>query len=87
MIPASTLVDLFFGYDWSKYSAELFATNVFDDRNQLSRFVVCSICTRVKIVPGRPRTVDFDLAIISELASAGRREASFESPAERLRMT
>ncbi len=57
MIPASTLVDLFFGYDWSKYSAELFATNVFDDRNQLSRFVVCSICTQVKIVPGRPRTV------------------------------
>ena len=56
-IPASTLVDLFFGYDWSRYSAELFATNVFDERNQLSRFVVCGACTQVKIVPGRPRTI------------------------------
>lgn len=56
-IKASTLVDLFFGYDWDRYSAELFATNVFDERNQLSRFVVCSICDQVKIVPGRPRTI------------------------------
>jgi outer membrane receptor protein involved in Fe transport len=55
-IKASTLVDLFLGYDWSRYSAELFATNLFDERNELSRFVVCSICTQVKIVPGRPRT-------------------------------
>lgn len=56
-IRASTLVDLFFGYDWSRYSAELFATNVFDERNELSRFVVCGACTQVKIVPGRPRTI------------------------------
>ena len=56
-IKASTLVDLFVGYDWSKYSMELFATNVFDERNQISRFVVCSICDQVKIVPGRPRTL------------------------------
>jgi iron complex outermembrane recepter protein len=54
---SSTLVDLFLGYDWSRYSAELFATNVFDERNELSRFVVCSICTQTKIVPGRPRTI------------------------------
>jgi iron complex outermembrane recepter protein len=60
-IKGSTLVDLFIGYDWSRYSAELFATNVFDERNQLSRFVVCSICTQVKIVPGRPRTIGFRL--------------------------
>jgi iron complex outermembrane receptor protein len=60
-IKASTLVDLFLGYDWSRYSAELFATNVFDERNQLSRFVVCSICTQVKIVPGRPRTIGLRL--------------------------
>ena len=51
-----TLVDLFAGYDWSKYSVELFATNVFDKRNELSRGVSCSICTNVHIVPGRPRT-------------------------------
>jgi outer membrane receptor protein involved in Fe transport len=55
-IRSSTLVDLFLGYDWGKYSAELFGTNVFDVRNELSRTVVCSICTQVKIVPGRPRT-------------------------------
>jgi outer membrane receptor protein involved in Fe transport len=56
-IPSSTLVDLFLGYDWSRYSAELFATNVFDERNQLSRFVVCGACTNIHIVPGRPRTI------------------------------
>jgi outer membrane receptor protein involved in Fe transport len=54
---SSTLVDLFAGYDWGKYSIELFGSNIFDERNELSRFVVCSICTQVKIVPGRPRTV------------------------------
>ena len=56
-IPSSTLVDLFLGYDWSRYSAEIFATNVFDERNELSRFVVCSVCTQAKIIPGRPRTI------------------------------
>jgi outer membrane receptor protein involved in Fe transport len=60
-IKSSTLVDLFVGYDWGRYSAELFATNVFDERNELSRLVVCSICTQVKIVPGRPRTIGLRL--------------------------
>jgi outer membrane receptor protein involved in Fe transport len=55
-IKSSTLVDLFAGYDWGKYSLELFGMNIFDERNELSRLVVCSICTQVKIVPGRPRT-------------------------------
>jgi len=55
-LKASTLVDLFAGYDWGNYSVELFGTNIFDERNEISRFVVCSICTQVKIVPGRPRT-------------------------------
>jgi outer membrane receptor protein involved in Fe transport len=55
-IKSSTLVDLFAGYDWQNYNIELFATNIFDERNELSRFVVCSICTATKIVPGRPRT-------------------------------
>ena len=58
---SSTLVDLYLGYDWSKYSAELFATNVFDERNQLSRFVVCGGCTNLHIVPGRPRTIGLRL--------------------------
>jgi len=55
-IKSSTVIDLFAGYDWGKYSFELFGANIFDERNELSRFVVCSICTQVKIVPGRPRT-------------------------------
>jgi outer membrane receptor protein involved in Fe transport len=56
-IHASTLVDLFTGYDWGNYSFELFGSNVFDERNELSRFVECSICTQTKIVVGRPRTI------------------------------
>ena len=55
-IRASTLVDTFLGYTWGNYSAELFATNLFDKRNDLVRFVACSICTQTKITPGRPRT-------------------------------
>ncbi len=56
-IRGSTLVDLFAGFDWQQHHIELFSTNVFDRRNELSRFVVCSICTATKIVPGRPRTI------------------------------
>ena len=56
-IRPSTLVDLFAGYDWRNMSFELFATNVFDERNDLSRFVVCGLCANVHIVPGRPRTI------------------------------
>jgi outer membrane receptor protein involved in Fe transport len=52
-----TLVDLFAGYDWRNMSIELFATNVFDKRDELSRFVVCNLCTAVHVVPGRPRTL------------------------------
>ncbi len=56
-IRASTLVDLFAGYNWGNHTFELFGTNIFDQRNELSRFVVCSICVQTKIVPGRPRTL------------------------------
>ena len=60
-IPASTLVDLFAGYDWRNMSVQLFATNVFDKRNQLSRFVICggncAFSEFLHIVPGRPRTI------------------------------
>ncbi|WP_223176491.1 TonB-dependent receptor [Sphingomonas lutea] len=50
------LVDLFTGYTWGNYNVELFGTNIFDKRNELSRGVGCSICTNVRIYPGRPRT-------------------------------
>jgi outer membrane receptor protein involved in Fe transport len=55
-IRSSTLVDTFLGYTWGDYSAELFVTNLFDERNDIVRFVACSICTQTKIIPGRPRT-------------------------------
>jgi outer membrane receptor protein involved in Fe transport len=54
---ASTLVDLFAGLDWPKWSLEVFGTNVFDKRNELSRFTACGSCTRALVVPGRPRTL------------------------------
>jgi outer membrane receptor protein involved in Fe transport len=61
-LPASTIVDLFAGYDWRNMSFEVFATNVFDTRNQLSRFFICGVnCSAsqdyLHIVPGRPRTI------------------------------
>jgi outer membrane receptor protein involved in Fe transport len=54
---AATLVDLFAGLDWPKYSLEVFGTNIFDKRNDLSRFTACGSCTRALVVPGRPRTI------------------------------
>jgi outer membrane receptor protein involved in Fe transport len=51
-----SLFDLAAGYDWSKYSVQLFATNLFNNKTQLSRGVVCSICERTLITPGRPQT-------------------------------
>jgi outer membrane receptor protein involved in Fe transport len=56
-VKGSTLVDLFVGYDWRSYNFELFATNVFDERNQLARITACGACDRVHIIPGRPRTI------------------------------
>jgi len=56
-IRAAALFDVFAGLDWPKYSLELYATNLFDKRNDLSRGVNCGSCTRTLIVPGRPRTI------------------------------
>jgi len=58
---ASTVFDTFFGYDWDRYTAELFVSNLFDDRDEAARFVACSICTQTKILPGRPRTIGLRL--------------------------
>jgi iron complex outermembrane recepter protein len=54
---AATLVDLFAGLDFPRWNIEAFATNVFDKRNELSRFTACGSCTRALVVPGRPRTI------------------------------
>ena len=56
-IRSSTLVDLFAGFDWPRYSLEIYGTNIFDERNELSRFTACGSCTRALVVPGRPRTI------------------------------
>ncbi|MEO6225112.1 MAG: TonB-dependent receptor [Sphingomicrobium sp.] len=56
-IGASTVVNLFAGFDWKQFNAEIFANNVFDERNEQARFVACSSCTRTYILPGRPRTI------------------------------
>ena len=58
---SSTLIDTFLGYDWQNYSVELFATNLFDKRNDIARFVACSFCTQTRIIPGRPRTIGIRL--------------------------
>jgi outer membrane receptor protein involved in Fe transport len=55
-IRSSTTVDLFAGLDWPRWDVELFVTNLFDSRNELSRGVNCGSCTRTLVVPGRPRT-------------------------------
>ena len=56
-IRAAALVDLFAGLDWPRYNIEIFGTNIFDKRNDLSRFTACGGCTRTLVVPGRPRTI------------------------------
>lgn len=63
--PASQLGDLkafgtvnsTIGADWDSYSIELFVSNIFDERGQLSRFQQCGACgQRPYIVPTTPRT-------------------------------
>lgn len=45
------------GADWDMYSVELFVSNIFDERGQLSRFQQCGACgQRPYIVPTTPRT-------------------------------
>ena len=61
-LPGLTMVDLFAGYDWGRnIVSSCSRTNIFDKRNQLSRFFVCgSNCETnefIHIVPGRPRTI------------------------------
>ncbi|HEV2596641.1 MAG TPA: TonB-dependent receptor [Sphingomicrobium sp.] len=53
----ATLVDLYAGLDWPKWNVEAFVSNVFDKRDDLSRQTACASCTRVLVVPGRPRTI------------------------------
>ncbi|WP_205481239.1 TonB-dependent receptor [Sphingomonas arenae] len=56
-IKGRTVFDIYAGYDWSTYNAELFVSNLFNEDIELTRGVVCSICTNTLITPGRPRTI------------------------------
>ena len=56
-IRSSTVVDLFAGLSWPRWNIEGFVTNLLDSRDELSRGVNCGSCTRVLVVPGRPRTL------------------------------
>ncbi|URD61729.1 TonB-dependent receptor [Sphingomonas sp. KRR8] len=51
------LFDVAAGLDFRRWNIELVAQNLFDKRNDLSRGVACSSCTRVLVVPGAPRTI------------------------------
>jgi iron complex outermembrane receptor protein len=53
-----TTADFAFGIEWSRFTAELFIENAFDERAQLTRFVQCGQCyTRPYIVPTTPMTL------------------------------
>lgn len=62
-LKAYTLVDAAVGYGWSKYSVEAYVSNLFDKRNELTRFVSCNAayCYRPHTVVGRPRTIGLRL--------------------------
>ncbi|WP_422059735.1 TonB-dependent receptor [Sphingopyxis sp.] len=58
MIKGSTTVDFALGFDWSRYSFEIFLQNAFDERGQLSRFSNCGQCNdRVQILVSQPQTI------------------------------
>ncbi|MGZ2411543.1 iron complex outermembrane recepter protein [Sphingomonas sp. F9_3S_D5_B_2] len=54
---SSTLFDAFAGLDFERWNVEAFVTNLFDKRDDLSRTTACGSCTRVLVVPGRPRMI------------------------------
>lgn len=43
-LPAYTTASFAVGYDWTKFSAELFVQNAFDERGQISRGLQCGQC-------------------------------------------
>jgi len=57
-IRGSTTVDFALGFDWSRYTFELFLQNAFDERAELSRFSNCGQCDgRVQILVNQPQTI------------------------------
>lgn len=57
-LKAYTTADTAFGFDWGDISTELFVSNLFDERAQLSRYEECGSCgQRPYVVVSRPRTI------------------------------
>ncbi|HEV2818196.1 MAG TPA: TonB-dependent receptor [Allosphingosinicella sp.] len=56
-LAAWTAADFALGIEWSRFSAELFLENAFDERAQLTRFQQCGQCNRPYIVTSTPRTI------------------------------
>jgi outer membrane receptor protein involved in Fe transport len=55
-LPGYETVSLSAGAELETYTLEIFVSNLFDERGQLSRFVACGLCSRPYIVPIQPRT-------------------------------
>jgi iron complex outermembrane recepter protein len=57
-LPGYATVNLAVGIEWDSFNLELYASNLFDQRGQASRFVQCGQCyQRPYVVPITPRTV------------------------------
>jgi outer membrane receptor protein involved in Fe transport len=56
-LKAYTYADFAVGTEWQDYSLELFVSNLFDTRAQLSRGVACSVCTRSYVNVVTPQTI------------------------------
>ena len=61
-LPAFATVNLAFGVDFDNLNLELFVSNLFDERGQLSRYLQCGQCgTRPYVVTINPRTIGLRL--------------------------
>lgn len=57
-LPAYATVNLAAGADFDKFNVEVFVSNLFDERGQVSRYIQCGSCyNRPYIVPINPRTI------------------------------
>jgi len=52
-----TTADAALGYTWSKFTAEVFVANLWDERGEVSKFAECGACSRTYIYPITPRTI------------------------------
>jgi iron complex outermembrane recepter protein len=56
-----TYADFSFGADFSRFTAEVFLSNAFDERAEVSRGTACSVCTRVYVNTITPQTLGLRL--------------------------